>query len=295
MLRIRDDAFAQLGDRDLGDRRVQGRRRASDARRRPRSTATTRIPRPPGQGARGDDRRPLLPRPARVRPGSRFNPRPGRPCRRPRRATCSWRTSAASCRASATAGPRPRGCPSTATGCWATTARSCDPNLPAMADEHDIVFCATRGRGCPTRTSRNAVSVLQDLGQMPRSPTGCSRGCSTPLPRAADDPPAGARHSTALLPPTAGPSSTRATSLRRQQPGRDHGRRADGLRARLHPRRPRRPGHELQRPAAALGRLRHLRSSSSTRRTPTSSSARWCSTSPSSCGTAARPTASHST
>ncbi|CAA9538426.1 MAG: FIG00816486: hypothetical protein, partial [uncultured Solirubrobacteraceae bacterium] len=47
--------------------------------------------------------------------------------------------------------------------------------------------------------------------------------------------------------------------LHGREPGRDHGRLAHRGRARLHPRRARRPGHELLDAAAALDRLRHLR------------------------------------
>ena len=52
---------------------------------------------------------------------------------------------------------------------------------------------------------------------------------------------------------------TRAPVLRRQQPGRDHGRLADRARAGLQPRRARRAGHELLDAPAPQRRLRHVR------------------------------------
>ena len=78
-----------------------------------------------------------------------------------------------------------------------------------------------------------------------------------------------------------------APVLRRQQPGRHPGRRADRGRARLRARRPRRAGDELLDPAAALGRLRAVRRgrvratasscrSACTTATRTSSSGRCC-------------------
>ena len=105
---------------------------------------------------------------------------------------------------------------------------------------------ATRTRCRPPRRSRTSRASA-------RSPTGCSRGCSTICSSAA-------RWSrrTACAPPGVRGRVRRdaAALLRRQLAGRDQRRRAHRGRARLRPRRARRAGHELLDAAAALGRLR---------------------------------------
>ena len=167
MLRIRDDAFAQLGDRDLGDGVVQGSSprftlgeaslNGDDAKYRARW----------GKVLEGDDRGPLLPRPARVRARDRASTSARTACPPSCRGTSSWRTSSASCRARRPR-TRRRGCPSTATGCWAATARSSrTPTTPrhGRGARHRLLRDAVEGdvgRGHPER-----VSVLQDLGKMP--------------------------------------------------------------------------------------------------------------------------------
>ena len=105
---------------------------------------------------------------------------------------------------------------------------------------------ATRTRPRPPPRSRTCRSSA-------RSPTGCSRGCSTRCC-------SGARWwrptGSAPIRRSRARSSERAAVLRRQLAGRDRGRRADRGRAGLRPRRARRARHELLDAAAALGRLR---------------------------------------
>ena len=160
-------------------RRRAGLVAALHARRGLAQRRRREVPRPLGQGARGDDRGPLLPRPARVRPGLALQPRPGRPARaaagqRPRGALLLRRAAHGDRRT------RPRGCRSTATACSAATARSSrTPTSRRWPRSTTSSSARRRGRACRTRTSPTPSACCRTSARCRRSPTGCSRACST--------------------------------------------------------------------------------------------------------------------
>ena len=221
----------------------QGSRAALHAAARPRSTATTRsTARAGARCSRATIEVPCYLDQPGCAPGARFNLGAGR---HPRPAAGQRTRGALLLRRAAHRDRRRarRACRSTATGCWAATARSSRTRTcPAMAEEHDIVFCATPWnghveRGHPQRRQR-AAGPRQDAVDRRPAAAGHARRA---LPRAADDPPAGPGRQPAAPAGRAADRPHRPPLLRRQQPGRDHGRRADGRRARLHPRGARRP------------------------------------------------------
>ena len=137
-----------------------------------------------------------------------------------------------------------------------------------MAEDHDFVFCATKWAGMSADDIPNAVSVLQDLSGFPTLADRLQQGVLNTLflgrlmiaPGGLASNPAfqNERHARSI--------DTVAPLLRRQQPGRDHGRRDHRRGARLHARGARRAGHELLAAAAA--------------RADWDTYARWCMTRP---------------
>ena len=293
MLHIRDDAFAQLGDSDLADGKVAGRGAALHGRR--------------GRGLNVDDANiARARRRARSRcratstspgcpPGVAFNYSARTACPRSCRATATQaRLLLHRSRASATADDarrarvalRPRAARQRPT-------RSNAGNVAAMADEHNFVFCATHvdGHG-RARTSPTRVSVLRTSRTCRRSPTALQQGMLNALylgrlmihPQGLAADPAFQQGGRPIV-------DTDAPVLRRQQPGRDHRRRADRRSRPTSPAPCSASRHELLVAAAAVGRLRRPTATILYPPTRTSSSARWSSTSCRCCGTAARPTA----
>ena len=112
--------------------------------------------------------------------------------------------------------------------------------------------CSARptGRACRRSTCRTCSTLLQDLSRFPTLADRAQQGFVNFMYVGPLD--AEARLGRRRRRPV-------AAVLRRQLPGRHHGRRADGAGARLRPRRARRAGHELLHAAAALGGLRPLR------------------------------------
>ena len=130
-------------------------------------------------------------------------------------------------------------------------ARSASSRQHDLANDHDFVLCATDEIGMSQSDLANTAGILSDLGRLPEArrppPAGPARTSSSsgrlmihPDGFSSD----AAFHVDGTL---RAPSviDTRAPLLRRQQPGRDHGRRADRGLARLHPRGARRAGDEL--------------------------------------------------
>ena len=121
-------------------------------------------------------------------------------------------------------------------------ARSASSTQRDLADTYDFVLCATDEIGMSQSDLGSARGDRQRPHQLPEArrppPAGPARRA---LPRPGDDPSrrlhAAAPRSTSTA-PCATPSviDTQPPLLRRQQPGRDHGRRADRALARLHPR-----------------------------------------------------------
>ena len=78
------------------------------------------------------------------------------------------------------------GAPSRRTSCSTGTACSASDheidagNVRAFANEHNVVFCATKWAGMSEDDIGNAARTLGRDRQLPdRSPTACSRACST--------------------------------------------------------------------------------------------------------------------
>ena len=169
-------------------------------------------------------------------------------------------------------------------------------NVKSMSNEHNFVFCATPWAGFANEDIPHIISVLGDFSalQHRRGPDAAGLPQHA-VPRPGDDPPGRAVGAGRV--PEERPERARhhAPVLRRQQPGRDHGRSPDRGGAGLRPRRARRARHELLDAASAQRGLRHVRGDHLPElpdgdRPPAHGSRRYsCS------GTAARRTATRST
>jgi hypothetical protein len=165
MLHIRDDAFAQLGDRDLSNRAVEGSPPAY------RITSVTDFT--PAQDANiarrieGEVTVPCyLDQPGCV-PGSRFRyERPGDAL--PAQAPGNVAQAPFRCDVPRAATPdRPARISLYGHGLLGNYTEVSAGNVRRMANEHDIVFCATFWAGMSRDDIVNAISVLQDIGRMP--------------------------------------------------------------------------------------------------------------------------------
>ena len=132
----------------------------------------------------------------------------------------------------------------------------------SLANTHNFVFCATDEIGFANEDIGNTIGILGDLGRFPELTDRTQQGLLNELflgrlmihpdgfaerrglPADGTDGPAGDQHVEALL--------------QRQQPGRHPRRRADGDLARLHPSLARGAGDGLLDPADAVDRLRDL-------------------------------------
>ena len=169
-------------------------------------------------------------------------------------------------------------------------------NVKSMSNEHNFVFCATDWAGFAEQDLPHIVSVLSDFSGFNTMADRMQQGFLNMLflgramihpqglvvePGLPEGRPERARHHAAVL--------------RRQQPGRHHGRRPDRRRARLRPRGARRAGHELLHAAPAKRGLRHLRGDHLSQLHQGRSTASSGSPRSSCCGTAARRTATRTT
>ena len=240
MLSIRDDAFAQLGDNDLADNKVQGNsptftvteaptdidRRRENPKIARDVEGTVTVPCylntpscPPA--ARASTTRPATALPSQL-PGQ--HDRRQLQCIIPRAALDG--TGSAARRASR----------STATACSASLSEVDGRQRQGdggRAQHHLLRHRLDRLRRRPTCPT--SCSILQDLSHFPTLADQSQQGMLNFLYLGpADDPPERAR-SERRLPVAAAAAGDRHTRalLRRQQPGRDHRRRADRGRARL--------------------------------------------------------------
>ena len=279
MLAMRNDAFGQLGDTTMADLTVQGsspgvhghrRRRTSPRRRTRRSRARSSAPTrsratwqpdcaPGGRFALGSDGLP-------TRNGdytAKFD------CIIPRVAVDGSDP--------VTVRPSLYG-----HGLFGTLDQVRGQYQKDLANDHGFILCATDEIGMASEDVPNTAGILTDLSDFPELADRLQQGLLNELyPRPADDPPGrlrlGARVPRRRHRLDALGDRHRAALLRRQQPGRDHGRGAGRGRPGLHPRRARRAGDALLDPASALGRLRRVRGAASTPPTRTSSRDRCCS------------------
>ena len=170
VLSIRDRAFAELGDRDLSDLKVEGAP--------PKYTIDRII----------DYRGPAAERRRRIEGHVTV------PCyldelaARPGRASASGPTGSRSAsratptrpRSSATSRARPRrrtrrGRRCTATGCSATPARWGD-NVEQLGNENNVIVCAADWIGMSEDDLPNALGVLRDLSEFPTLPDRLQQG-----------------------------------------------------------------------------------------------------------------------
>ena len=258
MLHIRDDAFAQLGDRDLSDRKVRGRAAGLPDHQRHRLHAGAG--RQHRAAHRGRGHGPLLPRPAGLPAGIALSLRaarrlPADPGARQRHA------GAVPLQRPARGDARPPG-----------ASLALRPRPPGQLHGGQRRQRAPHGQRARRRVLRDVLGRDVQPGHRQRDlraaghrahaddrrppPAG---DAELPVPGAAHAPPAGAGRPPGLPGGRALAAGHAPPVLRRQQPGRHHGRRADRVRPGLHARGPRRARHELQRAAAALGGLRHVR------------------------------------
>ena len=134
-------------------------------------------------------------------------------------------------------------------------------NVQDMAAEHNFVFCATDWWGLAQADTPFDVSALQNLNRFPAVTDRLQQGVlNTLLLGRLMANPNGFASDAAFQAERKPAVRHLQPVLRRQQPGRDHGRHHDRRRARLHARRARRHRHGLRRgPPAAQHRLHAVR------------------------------------
>ena len=238
MLSIRDDAFAELGDRNLADLQGPGR-----VARRSRSTRSPTTPSAAGSRTCAAPRRGprstvpcYLDQPG-CPPGLALPPRTRTACP----CACPATPTQAQLHLQHPAlghARRPRRGPSLyghglfgdAARSRPTTSSSSATSTTCSSARADWVGMAERGH--PQRDHGPAGPLeLPDARRPP--PAGLPQ---LPVPRAGADPPGRLRRRPGVPAHGRPLIDTRRALLRRQQPGRDHRRRADRGRARLHPR-----------------------------------------------------------
>jgi hypothetical protein len=165
MLHIRDDAFARLGDRNLRDLKVQGSAPSFRI-----TSVTDFTPEQNPYLARWIDGEITVPcyldQPG-CPPGSRFNyARPGDFL--PTAIPGNVMTAPFRCTVPRSATPdKPARLSLYGHGLLGQYTEVRAGNVQLMANEHDIVFCATWWAGMSNPDIGNAITVLQDLGRMP--------------------------------------------------------------------------------------------------------------------------------
>ena len=166
MLRIRDDAFAQLGDRNLGDGRIEGsvprytlQEAQLTARDAPRAARFDRV-------LEGTIEVPCYLEAPGCGPGSRFNlGADGLPAQLPNNVMRAHFL----CVVPKAATPEaPARLSLYGHGLLGSDREVItNPGIPEMAQDHDFVFCATPWAGMSGEDVPNAIDVLSDIGKMP--------------------------------------------------------------------------------------------------------------------------------
>ena len=259
-----------LGARRQQPRRRRRRRHVADVRRDESRKRTE-----PGRNRaarEGHRRRAVLPVPElRARRDDAAEPR-----RQADRRTASGRpTSTASSRSSATTGAGESARPSLyGHGLFGSAGEVASGPQRSLSQAHDIVQCATDEIGMSESDLPSVVQALQNLSAFPKITDRLQQGLLDELYLGPGDDQPERLHDQRGLPPgrhagDAVGAEHQPPLLQRQQPGRHHGRRADGGLAGLHARLARRAGDELLGAAAALGRTSTSSRRSSTPATPT--------------------------
>jgi hypothetical protein len=162
MLHIRDDAFAQLGDRNLADRRVEG---AS-----PGFTVTNVVANPDPRILRrisGTFTVPCYLNAPGCPPGSRFNyasrAKDALPAQRPG----NTQTARFECHIPVSAATSPARAALYGHGLLGDADQIDEPNIRDMSAEHNFAFCATAWSGMSEEDIPNAVKILGDLSSFP--------------------------------------------------------------------------------------------------------------------------------
>ena len=163
MLHIRDDAFAQLGDRNLADGAIQG---AAPQFQITEVTEPTNDPRI-ARRIRGTFTVPCYLQEAGCPVGSRFNyasaSRDAKPAQKPGNVM----TARIECSVPARALTEPARLAQYGHGLLGQATQIDEDNIRAMSAEHNYVFCATDWRGMSSEDVPFAAQILQDLGKFP--------------------------------------------------------------------------------------------------------------------------------
>ena len=220
MLHIRDDAFAQLGDPNLADGKVEGRA--------PQYTITGVVDNPDPRILKrisGTFQVPCYLNKPGCPPGASFNYASRRKDALPAQRAGNFQTARFECAIPVAA----QGAPSHAAlyghGLLDGPNQIDETNIRNMSQEHDFTFCATAWSGMSAEDVPNAVKLLGGgLSGFASLPDRLQQSFVNQMYLGAPaDPPAGADRQPGVR-RTRGPV---AALLRRQQPGRDHGDRAD--------------------------------------------------------------------
>ena len=259
MLRIRNDAFAELGDTNLADRVVQGDSPAFDV-----TSVTNFTPAQDAQVARrvkGTFTVPCYLAPD-CAPGGRFQlDTRGAPTRHG-----DW-TANFDCiipRSAVQGTPSPARPSLYGHGLFGSAAEVSSGPQAELANTYNFVLCATDEIGMSQGDLPNTAGILQRPVRVPRARRPAPAGAAQrALPGAGDDPSSGLQQRS-RLPRQRHPGhpfgdQQEPALLRRQQPGRDHGRRPHRRVAGLHARGARRGGDAVLAPPPARSPLRRLR------------------------------------
>jgi hypothetical protein len=165
LLRIRRDAFAQLGDRDLGDRRIEGRppgyaitsvedlTPAQDPLIARRISGTFTVP--CYLDARG------------CPPGSRFHYSSRSPDALPTQLAGNVIQAPFQCNIPRAAFSSPSRIALYGHGLLGSHTQIEEENIKRMSGEHDFTFCATDWAGMSREDIPNAIAILQDISKFP--------------------------------------------------------------------------------------------------------------------------------
>ena len=171
MLHIRDNAFAQLGDRDLADGKVEGRA--------PQYTITNVVDNPDPRILKrisGTFQVPCyLNRPG-CPPGSSFNyaskSKDALPAQRPG----NMQTAKFECAIPVAAATAPSHAALYGHGLLGTANQIDENNIRDMSQEHDFTFCATEWSGMATEDVPNAIELLGELSGFASFPDRLQQG-----------------------------------------------------------------------------------------------------------------------
>ena len=255
MLAIRNAAFAQLGDHDLADSKVRGR--APSFQVTGQSTLSPAI-----RTVTGTYQVPCYLVACGDSVAGGFHYSSSKPDALPTQIPGNVATARFECIVPSSASPaNPARISLYGHGLLGSYKEVEDGPVTSMASEHNMVFCATYWTGLAEQDQGNDAAALANLNLFPAVVDRLQQGVLNMLflGRVLLHPERAGHQLRVSVRRTSGDRHL-APLLRRQQPGRDHGRDDHGRGAGLPSRRARRVRHELrQRPGSAEHRLRSVR------------------------------------